>query len=164
MEELDPPPAYAEVEETRPLTVPNLYPPHRSAGDPRTSTVTRDQCAAHLKFLGALEDLRETISIQDGLFGVWDADAGAVSSGRTKFLARIREKRWAVYTSRAVDRYWVWWLKCVPNSGPRPKVTALQKPTYDNITFASPLGLDRDFMPPLGRFRYRYICMITVQD
>lgn len=82
MAELDPPPAYAEVE-TRPLAVPKLN-LHRSAGNPRTSTVTRDQCAAHLKFLGALEDLRETISIQDGSLG---------SGMRTQVLSQLVERK-----------------------------------------------------------------------
>lgn len=158
LEELGPPPPYEEV--ATPLTLPKLY-PSRTAGKPRTSTVTKDQCAAHLKLLAVLAGLRRTVSSQDGLFGLWDIDAmSAAQANRPNLLARIKEKRWAVYTSRAVDRYWRWWLKCVPNSSPRPKVSALRNKSYLNVTRAPPISLDRDFMPPLGGLSNNFIRMM----
>ena len=155
MEELDPPPAYEEI--TQPLAIPKLD-LNRSVGSPRTSTVTKDECVAHLKFLATLADLRETISVQDGLFGIWDREADDARVGRQNMLARIREKRWAVYTSRAVDRYWTWWVRCVPNSRAPARVNTLQSPTYVNITRAPAYRLDRVFMPPLGEFFFFFFC------
>lgn len=146
----DLPPAYEEIEAPPPVTILplNLY---YSAGSPRSSTVTRDECAAHLKFLAALADLRESISAEDGLFGICDEEANECPDRRNETLARIREKRWSVYTSRAVDRYSAWWQRCVPSSEERPTLQTLQSRNYSKITECSSRTYWRQkYMPPLG--------------
>lgn len=73
-----------------------------------TDVPSNDECIAHLKFLSVLASLREDISETDGLFGIYDASAGAFGSNWEKASAKIREKRWAVYVARAVDRFESW--------------------------------------------------------
>ncbi|KAJ6442492.1 dihydrodipicolinate synthetase [Purpureocillium lavendulum] len=89
-----------------------------------------DTCLAHLKFLHAIQSMKEDVGYTDGLWGIWDSraenpledlfsgdDAGAdgdkprpTGDDRVKAaLSRIREKRWALFVARAVDRYEAWW-------------------------------------------------------
>ncbi|KAK1971066.1 hypothetical protein LY78DRAFT_166705 [Colletotrichum sublineola] len=82
-----------------------------------------DSCLAHLKLLYAIQTLKDEVGYTDGLWDLWDIRAGPLpgseaeekggsskDSERTKkVLAMIREKRWAVYLARAVDRYETWW-------------------------------------------------------
>ncbi|KAJ5384933.1 Protein of unknown function DUF1399 [Penicillium concentricum] len=125
------PPSYSiDKDEQPPLELPrlNLGPPTSSS-----TTVTRDQCVAHLKFLAVLADLRDTISSDDGLFGINDAEAERFSDSLNEARARIREKRWAVYTARAVDRYAKWWSIGLPRSRPMATIDDLEYIGYENI-------------------------------
>ena len=90
-----------------------------------------DTCLAHLKLLHAIHALKEEVGYTDGLFGISDslaaAEAQTVELPKTPnaskldkeaavlereklALSRVREKRWALYLARAVDRYEKWWL------------------------------------------------------
>ncbi|KAF4847989.1 hypothetical protein CGCSCA4_v005236 [Colletotrichum siamense] len=81
-----------------------------------------DSCLAHLKLLFAIQTLKEEVGYTDGLWEIWDTRAGpkpdseeAGSSKKSEdyvkdVLAKLREKRWAVFLARAVDRYETWWL------------------------------------------------------
>jgi hypothetical protein len=91
----------------------------RTAPDPATSTVTTDECIAHLKLLACFADLRDKVATTDGLFNVHDReiDRFAGTQERSEAAALLREKRWAVYVTRAVDRYTAWLLNCVPTDG-----------------------------------------------
>ena len=71
---------------------------------------TPDHCLAHLKLISAFHVLKEDVGYTDGLFNLWDAKCELVD-GRDEALARMREKRWALYVARAVERFEVWWLK-----------------------------------------------------
>lgn len=103
--------------------------------NPKDPTV--DTCLAHLKLLHAFQSVKEDVGYTDGLWNIWDsrAEAGgdidlgdvecALPSGvappdsatskrtpddETKLrLSKIREKRWALFVARAVDRYEAWW-------------------------------------------------------
>ncbi|OKL58634.1 hypothetical protein UA08_06124 [Talaromyces atroroseus] len=100
---------------------PAAYDPHfPGLGGAEDKPVTQDQCILHLKLLAALADLRATVSAIDGLFGIYDSQAEKFDQ-RTRALVRIKEKRWEIYVSRAVDRYAEWWTKVVP-SGQLPTV------------------------------------------
>lgn len=146
----DLPPAYEEIDAPPPVTILPLK-LYYSAGSPRSSTVTRDECAAHLKFLAALADLRESVSGQDGLFGLHDEEANDYTNHRNENLSRIREKRWAVFTARAVDRYSTWWQQCVTSSEKRPTLETLRNCNYSKIiNCASRLKWGQEHMPPLG--------------
>ncbi|KAJ9224254.1 hypothetical protein C8Q69DRAFT_526042 [Paecilomyces variotii] len=147
-EELNRPPAYDEVEHLA-----GNIPPldlSKSAGSAQTSTVTKDQCIVHLKFLAALADLRDTIGREDKLFGIKDSQADRIQDDTRGALVRIREKRWAVYTSRAVYRFALWWELCVPTSGPLPTLEDLTKSSYYAVTNCKHrVSWNKDNMPPL---------------
>lgn len=96
---------------------------------------TIETCLAHLKLLFAIQSMKEDVGYTDGLFGIWDSRAGSLDhlvppgspgtdSNKAKVedenqqeerqkifaaLSLIREKRWALFVARAVDRYEVWW-------------------------------------------------------
>lgn len=81
---------------------------------------TADQAYVHLKLLHAISTLRKEISEHDGLFQLHNQDVldGLVKSGRgsdsdteKQLLAKLAEKRWAIYVARAADRFAVWWEK-----------------------------------------------------
>ncbi|ODQ71841.1 hypothetical protein LIPSTDRAFT_309963 [Lipomyces starkeyi NRRL Y-11557] len=107
-----PPPSYNPEDLITPLTNLNLAQP--TAQQPPSI----DQCITHLKLLTALANLREDISTAESLFGLSDSLAEKLSDqDKQEVLPKIREKRWQVYVSRAVERFRVWWEKCLPSSG-----------------------------------------------
>lgn len=142
------PPSYNQVDEIA-LALPKL-----NLGDTPSlhHGVSPDQCVAHLKFLAVLADLRDSISNNDGLFGLFDSEAERFPSSSNEAHARIREKRWAVYTARAVDRYTQWWFSCLPMSRPHVTMTDLENREYESIVDSSTqLVWSTDNMPPLGK-------------
>lgn len=150
---LDEPPPYEEIAGSSALIkVPTLN-LSSYAGPPENTTVTPDQCAAHLKFLAALADLRDSIANDDGLFGLHDSDVEKIPGFANEARARIREKRWAVFVARAVERYTAWWNLCAPDHGTRPTMRSLQEGKYRNITTCnSMICFSRTHMPPLGEW------------
>lgn len=113
----------------------NDTPPYRQHDTPG-SEVAVDECIVHLKLLSAIAILRNSIRGTDQLFGVHDSEAGYFSDPQkqAQAAARIREKRWAVYVARAVDRFTIWWQTCVPNG-----------PAEAKLIWAP------NMMPPLGQ-------------
>ncbi|KAK9326097.1 hypothetical protein V1517DRAFT_103502 [Lipomyces orientalis] len=106
-----PPPSYDPEDLITPLTNLNLDQP--SAQQPPSI----DQCIAHLKLLTALANLREDISTSESLFGLSDSLTDKLPDQyKQEVLPKIREKRWQVYVFRAVERFRVWWEKCLPSS------------------------------------------------
>lgn len=86
--------------------------------------ISPDSCLAHLKLLYAFQGLKEDIGYMDGLWQIFDSRAeldtfqyekktAAEEAGPQdrviKNLARLREKRWAVFIARAANRYEAWW-------------------------------------------------------
>ncbi|KAI1313986.1 hypothetical protein F5Y03DRAFT_380844 [Xylaria venustula] len=84
--------------------------------------VTEDTCLAHLKLLFAFQNLKETVGYTDGLWNIYDSrvfpsgkdsdalqDTDKLDDETKKNLSLLREKRWALYIARAVDRYEAWW-------------------------------------------------------
>lgn len=107
-QEKGPPPTYAEATQIRPL---KFYPTDGSLSYKvaTTDTVSTDECIAHLKLISVFADLRDTISSRDGIFDLWDCTASqSDDDSRKRGLALLREKRWAVYVTRAVDRFESW--------------------------------------------------------
>lgn len=122
-------------------------------GSETTRTVTRDQVVAHLKFLAVLADLRDVVSNSDGLFGLFDSEAEKHPDSLDEARVRIREKRWAVYTARAVDRYQKWWSACLPMSRSVATMDDLVSQTYEKIIECETMVLwTAENMPPLGKF------------
>ncbi|KAJ5808189.1 hypothetical protein N7474_009458 [Penicillium riverlandense] len=129
----DGPPSYSQ-EQRLSLELPRLD-LTRQLRDPLFYAVSTDQVVAHLKLLTVLADLRDTISNKDGLFGISDAAAELLSEeAKAEAQARIREKRWAVYTARAVDRYTKWWQVGLPSSHAPFTMTDVEREDYENQT------------------------------
>ncbi|KAL6871699.1 hypothetical protein HDV57DRAFT_511645 [Trichoderma longibrachiatum] len=92
--------------------------------------IWEDTCLAHLKLLHAIQSMKGEIGYTDGLWNLWDsrgkwalndlrvdadwatirmlerADSATVTKAGH---SRLREKRWALFVARAVDRYEAWW-------------------------------------------------------
>ncbi|KAL9942838.1 hypothetical protein ACHAQF_005905 [Verticillium nonalfalfae] len=58
--------------------------------------LTSDACLAHLRLLFAFQVLKNEVGYTDGLWEIWDERA----KGSAQVLAALREKRWALGTSR----------------------------------------------------------------
>lgn len=146
----DQPPQYDQLDE-QPLTIPPLN-LSCNPGSAVSTTVTGDQCVAHLKFLAALADLRDNIANTDGLFGLCEPSLSEFPEHVEEVHAQVREKRWAVYTARAVDRYAKWWKLCVPRSRSHLRVRDLRDESYNKITEPSQTTpWKRHLLPPLGK-------------
>ena len=149
-----PPPSYsANPSQEPPIDICSAF-ANLSLNEPSSPTPkpTPDQCLAHLKLLEAFNSLREDISQQDGLFGIRDDFATAdTDQERTGILAKIREKRWQVYVSKASKRFEAWWETCIIPSAQRQTqraVTAVTKTLWTGKT----LSFERVNLPPLGRY------------
>ncbi|KAJ9667710.1 hypothetical protein H2201_002245 [Coniosporium apollinis] len=123
--------------------------------DEKTPFPTADQCIAHLKLLEAFQNLRDEVASHEGLFGITPPPADLAADSTA--LARVREKRWAVFVARAVDRFEMWWTKCLPptfNGLPYNRLSATQFKTspHKHISFildAKEIAFSTDTMPPL---------------
>ncbi|KAL8916880.1 MAG: hypothetical protein Q9172_006073 [Xanthocarpia lactea] len=120
---------------------------------------TPDQCLAHLKLLEAFHCLREDIATSDGLYGIYDHFVNEVhpSEGfddkRAQLLLKLREKRWAVYVTKAQRRYATWWGEIQKERHSRPTQHALLG-IYEQFEKPSKhpcLDFERDALPPLGQ-------------
>lgn len=142
---------------------------------PPTGVPTVDTCLAHLKLLHAIDSLKEDVGYADGLFGIWDNRAkwdteilqgAALPPGvkldslgegeKTKLgLSRLREKRWAIYLARAVDRYEAWWNAMTKDKTmlTEQDMATPKNPRYiDFPTSGAPLPWKDELLPPLGRY------------
>ncbi len=115
---------------------------------------TTDECLAHLKLLSAFQVLKEDVGYTDGLFGLWDARCEKVDEkDREKALASLHEKRWALYVTRAVDRFQDWWTKVICSSKKRLEWKEM---LTDHGAFArftevqTRMSWRTDMLPPLG--------------
>lgn len=139
---------------------------------PSTGGPNVDTTLAHLKLLHAIDTLKEDVGYTDGLYGIFDSRAkwdteilhGAAlppgvqldklgGSDKEKLaLSRLREKRWAIFLARAVDRYEAWWNAMARN---KTMLTEEDMSTPDSpkylafSTSGKPLGWTRDSIPPL---------------
>lgn len=69
-----------------------------------------DHCFAHLKLLSTFHALKEEIRSTDGLFNLWDVRCEKAEA-RDEILEKMKDKRWALYIARAVERFESWWLR-----------------------------------------------------
>ncbi|TID07698.1 Glycine-rich domain-containing protein 2 [Colletotrichum higginsianum] len=135
-----------------------------------------DSCLAHLKLLYAIQTLKEEVGYTDGLWDLWDVRAGPPDSPhkgdvkekggpggdagpskepedrRKKVLAIVREKRWALYLARAVDRYETWWKTL--SEGRRLREAEMGDPQNPSRYATFPEGSEDypwsvDVLPPL---------------
>ncbi|KXS99375.1 hypothetical protein AC578_8990 [Pseudocercospora eumusae] len=104
-----------------------LQPPDITAGFSNLSVrpsdngvPVKEETVAHLKVLEAFYRLRQSVGSQSGLFGIHNnvvTGHGLPESDKiAELLARLAEKRWAIYVQRAVDRFEAWWNAIIPNA------------------------------------------------
>ncbi|GIZ48037.1 hypothetical protein CKM354_001111200 [Cercospora kikuchii] len=119
----DAPPVYEERETLDPDN--GLPPPDVTAGFSNLKISshgdgfpTSEECIAHLKMLECFYRLRQSVASQDGLFGIRDdvitAQNIPMDDKASALLAKLGEKRWAIYVQRAVDRFASWWSAIAP--------------------------------------------------
>lgn len=115
-----------------------------------------DECLAHLKLLFVFRTLKEDVGYTDGLFGLWDTRCGKVDEkDRVKTLASIREKRWALYVARAVDRFQDWWTKvlCYNKSRLQWKEMLTDSAGFARFTEVQyRVNWEKKMLPPLGEY------------
>ena len=136
--------------------------------DEKADKPTVDECLAHLKLLEAFSQLREDIGTADGLYGIQDDFASALDvEPRTEALAKMREKRWAVFVTRAVDRFEVYWKSCIQPDAPMLRqVPDLNAPSFeDDLASKVVLQFNADNLPPLGMWKKCLMLLVlTVAD
>lgn len=117
----DAPPAFSEAVQEPPAFPNEMNAAFENLNIPAAPSAfpTADHCLAHLKLLSTFHILREDIGYTDGLFGLWDAKCEVFEgTQREETLAKMREKRWALYVARAVERFEEWWMKVLwPRAG-----------------------------------------------
>ncbi|KAI0127876.1 hypothetical protein BJ170DRAFT_702122 [Xylariales sp. AK1849] len=105
-------------------------------------------CLAHLKLLFTFQSLKNDVGHHDGLWGLWDANV-PTTQDRDKALAKVREKRWAVFIARAVDRYEAWWNSL---GGQFLTERDMEKDRTRYLNFMTnwePMNLSKETIPPI---------------
>ncbi|PTB62030.1 hypothetical protein BBK36DRAFT_1172875 [Trichoderma citrinoviride] len=133
--------------------------------------IWEDTCLAHLKLLHAIQSMKEEIGYTDGLWNLWDsrgkwaledlrveADWPTIrmlektnSATVTKAgHSRLREKRWALFVARAVDRYEAWWNSLVETEMlTEQDMAAPENPKYKRFPNGHKLRWKAKMLPPL---------------
>ena len=112
---------------------------------------TESQCIAHLKLLELFHQLREDIGTTDGLFGIKDSTVlhGSSESQRTETLAKVREKRWAVYVTKATLRFEQWW-RTLSSTTQRLRQSDMDNRLTAQLDAGRKILFTKDNLPPLG--------------
>ena len=127
-----------------------------SISDAPTSDIPSvNETIAHLKTLECFSRLRQSIASTDGLFGIENATIVEIArtsslangEGADELLPRLAEKRWAVYITRAVDRFHAWISAAVPAS-PMPTMAEMERDGR-NGQITNP-DYVKTAMPPIG--------------
>ncbi|EHK24078.1 uncharacterized protein TRIVIDRAFT_113758, partial [Trichoderma virens Gv29-8] len=133
--------------------------------------ISEDSCLAHLKLLHAIQAMKEDIGYTDGLWNLWDSrgkwalddlrvdgdwpmirllektnSATVMKAGHV----RIREKRWALFIARAVERYETWWHSLAETDMLTEKDMATpDDPKYRKFPNGHKLRWKEKMLPPL---------------
>jgi hypothetical protein len=163
----DPVPEYSESQLPPPdyTADGDVPPPDYTAGfaslsisdEPSLDIPQVNETIAHLKTLECFYRLKQNIASADGIFGIDNAkivDIARTSSlangdGADEFLPRLGEKRWAIYVSRAVDRFHAWISTAVP-AAPIPTIAELEE-SGRNDQILMEASYVRHRMPPIDR-------------
>lgn len=113
-----------------------------------------DTCLAHLRLLYAFRRLREEVGYRDGLWGIADpGEDPKAPEVPLETLSKLREKRWAIYLARAVDRYEAWW-KTLGGTGVTLGAMQVKGGDYEMFPFEDISGTtnywNEDMLMPLG--------------
>lgn len=112
-----------------------------------------DQCLAHLKLLECFNQLREDVGGSDGLFGIRNGlvPPGLNDQKRSELLAKLCEKRWQVYVTRACLRFQSYWRSLQPTSKMLVEEN-LKADDYVRIaSHSKPVEFTANNLPPLGK-------------
>lgn len=152
-----PPPDYAERGDVPPPDYTAGFASLSISDEPSLDIPQVNETIAHLKTLECFYRLKQNIASTDGIFDIHNVkivDIARTSSlenvdGASEFLPRLAEKRWAIYVSRAVDRFHAWVSTAVPTD-PMPTMAELEeRGTNGQIILES--SQVRNQMPPLDR-------------
>ena len=125
------------------------------------SLPSADACLAHLRLLHTFEKLKTAVGYQDGLWDIWDSRA-ASAANPLDVLVKLREKRWALYVGRAVERYESWWRSFVPDmllEKDMIKQQSSDRTRYEGFTEGQPAEWAVDMLPPIGKRLYIHLSM-----
>jgi hypothetical protein len=115
--------------------------------------VDESTCLAHLKLLSAFHNLKEDVGYNDGLWEIYDSRARTETEGDSNtdsVLSKLREKRWALYVARAVDRYESWW-NTMESDPLTTKEMLAGSPKYGEFACSSTVTVwSPEMLPPLG--------------
>jgi hypothetical protein len=121
-----------------------------------TDKPTVDECIAHLKLLEAFSQLREDVGTKNGLYGIRDEFVASMARDRqTEVLAKMREKRWAIYVTKAVSRFEQYWKTCVEPDARMLRRTDIDAVDYERLVEPSSRQFTSQYtdgapIPPLG--------------
>ena len=148
-----PPPAYAQEEFNS--NVPDITAAFSNLNLAPSALPTPDLCLAHLKLLEAFYQLREHVASEDGRFGINDAFAhvGESDRERAQLLAKIREKRWQVYVTKASNRFKQWWTTCVEPNDEKNGLLGQSKLAEQSPENGEGLLWSKHSLPPLGKYK-----------
>lgn len=75
-------------------------------------------------------------------------------NGKSLALSKLREKRWAIYVARAVDRYEAWWSSMFQLSLKTSQLSEALSPAHEAFPVAGDvLDCNNMVLPPLGKHR-----------
>ena len=119
-----------------------------------------DHCLAHLKLLRTFHALKDEIGNRNGLFNLWDWRCEKAENKHDAW-AMMREKRWALYIARAVERFEDWWLKVLVHMEPSKRLEAKDmRSTNLNFRHFTKKGRARqwkpEMLPPTGTITASY--------
>jgi hypothetical protein len=156
-------PPYSEFEEEPVVDLTPLFSSLVISANP--GVPTPDTCLVHLKLLHAIQALKVDVAYHDGLWDIWDAtiegaaltypgsgsNASSAEEYHKELLSNTREKRWALYVARAVDRYEDWWKSMGLNHLVEKDMERANSIQYDDFTLGSGrLQWTEEMLPPLG--------------
>jgi hypothetical protein len=160
-----PPPSYTV---TDPASEPTIDEINASFNNLRIDAMPKnfpdnDLAMAHLKLLEAFFTLKEDVGYTDGVFDLWDSrapedkepdanDPGA-KNARNEALSKIREKRWALFVVRAVDRFETWWTNVLCRNENSEMLTqaAMRSPAFGAFPTSGKVQVwTANMLPPLG--------------
>jgi hypothetical protein len=140
-------------------------------GDAPKNFPDTDLCLAHLKLLEAFFILKQEVGYTDGAFDIWDSRAPgtdesvandvAARNTRMEALSKVREKRWALYVTRAVHRFEIWWMKVLCQYEQSVMLTegGMRYKEFQDFPGAGKVQRwTTSMLPPLGTFALHLSC------
>ncbi|KAJ6446867.1 hypothetical protein O9K51_01640 [Purpureocillium lavendulum] len=125
--------------------------PNRHGSRDLSNGPDAESCLVHLRLLQAFEKLKNRIGLKDGLWDIWDNRASSADNS-LDVLVKLREKRWAIYVARAVERYEAWWNSFRHDMLLQSHITTSGTETsrYSGFLESIPMIWKAEELPPIG--------------